>query len=406
APTLTLPNSLLSSKRGSNKNSVPFQEKKPRSLSAAYLNTLSLNEKLSCLTCSYGKNNILDLSSPGILPYKLAGIMKEIASELTLVLPLVYSPQEREILMKISRSTSLTDIEIIAKSISLIPRTGLQSYLYISLSKLLLLYQSNQLLDTTHKEGWFQGHVYADTFYAVFLFDPYYITKRTEYLASTIKYLRKIKQIDGDEKDVKANLLLFNSQLGDVFSCEDKPTSATETEVEADLKKATNLREKRLKYIQSLLPYPSCIQHILISAQFHGLILTVYGSRMTKDGIIIHYQKSTATIPSQASNMSQLAYFLLNVMSLQRAIIINLKKLIAIYEAGFQDSIGFLDSTFNSTNNNIIFRDDLPEPSSNSNSNEDDTASRVLMLIEERIKEIGHDDGVLTCDDWESIIFL
>lgn len=42
----------------------------------------------------------------------------------------------------------------------------------------LLLYQSNQLLDATHKEGWFQGHVYADTFDAAFLFDPYYITKK------------------------------------------------------------------------------------------------------------------------------------------------------------------------------------------------------------------------------------
>ncbi|GAA5803855.1 hypothetical protein HPULCUR_009634, partial [Helicostylum pulchrum] len=103
-----------------------------------------------------------------------------------------------------------------------------------------------------------------------------------------------------------------------------------------------------------------------------------------------------------------------------RTIIINLKKLIAIYEARFQDSIGFLVSSFNSTNNDIIFREDSPEPSSNSNSNEDDTgpdtisdnwievepASRVLMLIEERIKEIGYDDGVLTCDDWKSIISL
>lgn len=76
-----------------------------------------------------GKNNILDLSSPGIIPRRLASVMKEIASELTLVLPFVYSPQEREILIKISRSTSLNDIEVIAKSISLIPRTGLQCYL-------------------------------------------------------------------------------------------------------------------------------------------------------------------------------------------------------------------------------------------------------------------------------------
>lgn len=46
-------------------------------------------------------------------------------------------------------------------------------------------------------------------------------------------------------------------------------------------------------------------------------MLTAYGSRMTQNGTTIHYQKSTATIPSQASNVSQVAYFLLIVMSLQ-----------------------------------------------------------------------------------------
>ncbi|CAO3697438.1 unnamed protein product [Rhizopus microsporus] len=56
----------------------------------------------------------------------------------------------------------------------LVPRVEPQSYLFISLSKILLLFQSGQLQDSNHKEGWFQGNVYAD------LFDPYYITKRTE----------------------------------------------------------------------------------------------------------------------------------------------------------------------------------------------------------------------------------
>ncbi|KAI7905461.1 uncharacterized protein BX663DRAFT_549460 [Cokeromyces recurvatus] len=70
-----------------------------------------------------------------------------------------------------------------------------------------------------------------------------------------------------------------------------------------------------------------------------------------------------------------------------------------------------------STNNNMFFRKDSSEPLSNLNSNEDNTsfdtlgdnwieveqASRVLMLIDKRIKEIGYDDDVLTCDDWESI---
>lgn len=76
---------------------------------------------------------------------------------------------------------------------------------------------------------------------------------RTECHATTIKYLRKIKQIPDDEKDVKVDLILFNSQLGDNFSCEDKLAVAKETDVQADIKKGKELREKRLIYIKSVL---------------------------------------------------------------------------------------------------------------------------------------------------------
>lgn len=37
--------------------------------------------------------------------------------------------------------------------------------------------------------------------------------------------------------------------LGDIFLCEDKPTDATEADAQADIKKAKELREKRLLYI-------------------------------------------------------------------------------------------------------------------------------------------------------------
>lgn len=145
---------------------------------------------------------------------------------------------------------------------------------------------------------------------------------RTEFQASTIKYLRETKQINEDEKDVKIDLILFNSQLGDVLACEDKSAEAKESKDEADIKKARDLREKRLQYIQSLHPCSPCIQHIkVVEAQFYSLLLTVYRSR---DGISIHYQKSIATIPTQASNMPQVAHFLLTVMFLQVSVAITL----------------------------------------------------------------------------------
>lgn len=140
---------------------------------------------------------------------------------------------------------------------------------------------------------------------------------RTECHATTIKYLKKMKQIASDEKDVKVDLILFNTQLGDIFSCEDKPAEAKEAEVEADIKKAKDLRQKRLLYIKSILPHPSLINSVeVISSQFYGLSLTIYGSRMTEKGTIIHYQKGVASLPPTFS-MPEVAHFLLTVMSLQ-----------------------------------------------------------------------------------------
>lgn len=126
-----------------------------------------------------------------------------------------------------------------------------------------------------------------------------------------------MKQITSDEKDVKVDLILFNNQLGDIFSCEDKPAEATEADVEADIKKTKHLRQKCLLYIKSILPHPSLINTVeVISSQFYGLSLTIYGSRMTESGTIIHYQKGVASL-SPVFSMPEVAHFLLTVMSLQ-----------------------------------------------------------------------------------------
>ncbi|CEG64737.1 hypothetical protein RMATCC62417_01659 [Rhizopus microsporus] len=297
--------------------------KKLNHLKLGDIKGLSLNDKLEKLTKAYGEGSILDLVSPGLIPSRFAKEMKDIVRDLKIPLKLVCTREERVILIKTSEATSLKQIETVIKSITLVPRVGLKSYLFISLSKMLLLFQSGQLQDSNHKEGWFQGHVYADLFDAVFMFDLYYVTKRTECHATTIKYLRKTKKIDQNEKDVKIDLILFNNQLGDIFSCEDKPTNATEADVQSDIKKAKEFREKRLLYIQSLLPHPSNIKHIeVISSQFHGLKLTVYGSKMTEEGTIIHYQKTKALIPTAPAHMSQAAHFLLTVMSLQVSLVV------------------------------------------------------------------------------------
>lgn len=67
------------------------------------------------------------------------------------------------------------------------------------------------------------GHNYTKVFSNVFF--------RNKCHATTIKYLRKTKKIPHDEKDTKVDSILFNSQLGDIFSWEDKPAVAKEADV-------------------------------------------------------------------------------------------------------------------------------------------------------------------------------
>jgi hypothetical protein len=120
-------------------------------------------------------------------------------------------------------------------------------------------------------------------------------------------------------KDVKVDLILFNRGHGDMFTCEDKPEDASEGAVQADIEKANKLREKRLLYLKPIVTYPLNVEHIeVLSAQFHGLTLTIYGSKITEYGDIIHYQKAKAQIlPSPLHHLPQVAHFLLTVLSLQ-----------------------------------------------------------------------------------------
>lgn len=145
------------------------------------------------------------------------------------------------------------------------------------------------------------------------------LNNRSECHASTIKYLKKIKKIDNKEKDVKVDLILFNHSCGDMFTCEDKSESVSPGVVQEDFEKGNMLREKRLLYLQSIISYKSNIKHVeVLSAQFHGLTLTIYGSKMTEIGDIIHYQKARAMIPvSSFDHLSQAAHYLLTVLSLQ-----------------------------------------------------------------------------------------
>lgn len=78
----------------------------------------------------------MDLVSPGLIPSRFEKEMKDIVRDLNIPLKLVCSREERAILIKASEAISLKQIETVIKSIMLVPRVGLKSYLFISLSKM------------------------------------------------------------------------------------------------------------------------------------------------------------------------------------------------------------------------------------------------------------------------------
>ncbi|PHZ07831.1 uncharacterized protein RHIMIDRAFT_270984 [Rhizopus microsporus ATCC 52813] len=189
-----------------------------------------------------------------------------------------------------------------------------------------------------------------------------------------------------------------------MFTCEDKCESVSPGVVQDDFEKGNKLREKRLLYLKPIIPYKSNMNHIeVLSAQFHGLTLTVYGSKMTEIGDIIHYQKAKATIPTSPFNhLPQAAHYLLTVLSLQRNIAINLKKLDIIFEACLKDAVEYLAASTGVINSNLFFRKDSPgsEYSYQSNSSDEldleEQERRITECIDQQIENLDNNEGVLT----------
>ncbi|KAG1056375.1 hypothetical protein G6F43_001743 [Rhizopus delemar] len=95
-------------------------------------------------------------------------------------------------------------------------------------------------------------------------------------------------------------------------------------------------------------------------------------------------------------------------MSLQRAIVLDLKKLAAIYQVGLEDSISFSSSN----NDGMFYRDDSPisddtsDTSISSDMMEMERFRRILKITTDKVNTIGLDDDLLSCEDWEDLLVL
>ncbi|KAI7892850.1 uncharacterized protein EV154DRAFT_479942 [Mucor mucedo] len=127
--------------------------------------------------------------------------------------------------------------------------------------------------------------------------------------------------------------IICNDQLGDIFSCEDKPGEATEAYVEVDIKEVKHrfarsvsymsrtvspeaspifqapFRQKRLLYVKHR--FARSVSYI--SSPFFIIHHCYIPLRMTESGTIVHYKKGVASLPAVFS-MPEVAHFLLTVV--------------------------------------------------------------------------------------------
>ncbi|KAI7860245.1 hypothetical protein BDC45DRAFT_529859 [Circinella umbellata] len=202
------------------------------------------------------KQNQLDVYQHSFFLNRFEKFLLKLCKMLKVPLTIALKKEEWDILLQFSKASAMGDAKNILQDIPLISGPGFQKYLFFGHLKI----QSGHLKNDTHNEGWYQINVYSDVFDLVFLGDDIYQTKCTECHAAAIKLLEKMKKI----------------------------------------------KKKKRESIE------------VLSAQFHGSKLIVYGLKMTKNGDFIHYQKCETVVPTIGiGEFSQAASFLLTVISLQ-----------------------------------------------------------------------------------------
>lgn len=99
------------------------------------------------------------------------------------------------------------------------------------------------------------------------------------------------------------------------------------------------------------------------------------------------------------------------MLSLQRNIAINLKKLEIIFETCLKDAVEYLAAPIGVTNSNLFFREDSPGSECSHESNTSDELEleeqerRITECIDQQIKNLdNNEEGILTTNNWESFI--
>ncbi|KAI8141291.1 hypothetical protein BJV82DRAFT_689784 [Fennellomyces sp. T-0311] len=197
------------------------------------------------------------------------------------------------------------------------------------------LYEYRHLVYPAHKETFFQAHVHANLLDGILLFDPDFRVIRSE-CNSTVS--SKLKAITGMDDKTKARRWdMIYRHLGTkhhVFICEDKPGSASESDVESDRVKCDEQRISMLRSIVDSLSMEELGAHLeAVTAHTHGLDIVIRGTKKIGEKYV-HYTKASTRIPATiTSQCAALAEYLMTIISLKRTLMLNFVKLQVASEA-------------------------------------------------------------------------
>ncbi|KAG2217470.1 hypothetical protein INT45_011906 [Circinella minor] len=253
------------------------------------------------------------------------------------------------------------------------------------------------------------------------MYDPDFRVVRSECNSTVEQKLKAIGEMDDNSKLRKWNFIYRHiGEQYELFICEDKPDSASPSAVQKDSKKCDKLRIDMLKTAIKDATMTELIELLeTITAQTHGLEMTIRGTRKIGD-TFVHYTKAQVTIPSTiSSKCAALAEFLAVVISLQIYFYTCYThfSLYLRYRATMLNFVRLQIALESSSSYNVQYLSNEPDsPNSSQESNEGYSAAQRSFMdtrkkehldnAKEEMKQVKHGDRVLVANNLEMLYML
>ncbi|KAI8137174.1 hypothetical protein BJV82DRAFT_636415 [Fennellomyces sp. T-0311] len=374
----------------------------------------TIEERIIGLYRTHGAEQQMDVSKihtsseKGSFVYRLS---KSIIKDAQLELLPTLTADEHSYLSEISDAKTINDADKIrAKMMSILCTSISPSLEFIrtALHQMIILSIDGALYRKSHGEDWYRINVYANMYDNIFLMTKGFESLRAE-MKPTIAQ-RATRSLRGvDPNDLRLDFI-FQRIDGKVvvFATEDKNASASNSKIIKDEQKCDGLRISMLEEMEDRLGFEELIDEVeAITAQWHGLQLTIRGTKKI-GGVFVHYTKKICRIPADLDTQcATFAEYLMTVVSLKRAIMLNFCRCQVMTETRKVDMVKFL------YNNDVSDSPDR-EKSEDLDDSEREVMQQLLTSRNERqlqnareaVKDVTYNDTILIAKDWQFLTLL